>query len=113
MFVKPYALVLLPWLAWTAGWRALVVFGLVLAAGLLLPAATYGWNGNLTLLHEWYRTVTDTTGPNLLGAETISFASMWAKWLGPGPTAVAPCARVIGHRGRGRGRRDVAANAGG
>ena len=59
----------------------------MLAVGLLLPAASYGWNGNLTLLHEWYRTVTDTTGPNLLGAENISFASMWAKWLGPGPTA--------------------------
>jgi hypothetical protein len=71
----------------TVGWRSLVVFGLVLAVGLLLPAASYGWSGNLTLLHEWYRTVTATTAPNLLGAENISFASMWAKWLGPGPTA--------------------------
>ena len=87
VFVKPYALVLLPWLAWTVGWRSLVVFGLVLAAGLLLPAASYGWSGNLTLLHEWYRTVTDTTAPNLLGADNVSFASMWAKWLGPGPLA--------------------------
>ena len=87
VFVKPYGLVLLPWLAWTMGWRPLVVFGLVMAAGLLLPAASYGWNGNLILLQEWYRTVTDTTGPNLLGADNISFASMWAKWLGPGPIA--------------------------
>ncbi len=61
VFVKPYALVLVPWLAWTHGWRPLVPFGLVLAGGLLLPAAAYGWNGNLTLLHEWYRTVTGTT----------------------------------------------------
>jgi hypothetical protein len=60
---------------------------LVLVAGLLLPAATYGWNGNLALLHGWYRTVTDTTAPNLLTPENISFASMWAKWLGPGPAA--------------------------
>lgn len=87
VFVKPYALVLLPWLAWTVGWRSLVVFGLVLVVGLLLPAASYGWNGNLTLLHDWYRTVSDTTAPNLLGAENISFASMWAKWLGPGTAA--------------------------
>ena len=65
VFVKPYALVLVPWLAWTLGWRPFVAFGLVLVAGLLLPAATYGWNGNLTLLHEWYRTVTETTAPNL------------------------------------------------
>jgi hypothetical protein len=89
VFVKPYALVLVPWLAWRLGWRALVTFGVVLAAGLALPAAFYGWSGNLTLLQEWYRTVTETTAPNLLGHENISFASMWTKWIGPGPTATA------------------------
>jgi hypothetical protein len=88
VFVKPYALVLLPWLLWTVGWRSVLVFALAVGVGLLLPAASYGWNGNLTLLHEWYRTVADTTGPNLLGADNMSFASMWAKWLGPGPVAV-------------------------
>jgi hypothetical protein len=87
VFVKPYALVLVPWLAWTLGWRPLVPFGLVLAAGLLLPAVSYGWNGNLTLLHEWYRTVAETTEPNLLSPENISFASMWAKWIEPGKAA--------------------------
>jgi hypothetical protein len=87
VFVKPYALVLVPWLAWTLGWRPFVTFGLVLAGGLVLPAASYGWHGNLTLLHEWYRTVSDTTGPNLLGPENMSFASMWAKWIQPGPAA--------------------------
>ncbi len=87
VFIKPYALIMMPWLAWTLGWRPFVTFGLVLAGGLLLPAAAYGWHGNLTLLHEWYRTVTDTTAPNLFTAENISFASMWAKWIGPGPAA--------------------------
>lgn len=87
VFVKPYALVLLPWLAWTVGLRSLFVFGVVAVAGLLLPAASYGWNGNLTLLYEWYRTVADTTAPNLLGFDNVSFASMWVKWLGPGPIA--------------------------
>jgi hypothetical protein len=87
VFVKPYALVLAPWLAWRLGWRSLVPFGLVLAAGLALPAVMYGWNGNLTLLGEWYRTVTQTTGPNLMGHENISFASMWAKWIEPGRIA--------------------------
>ncbi len=87
VFVKPYALVMVPWLAWTLGWRPFVVFGLVLAAGLALPAISYGWDGNLTLLHEWYRTVVETTEPNLLVFENISFASMWAKWIEPGPMA--------------------------
>ena len=89
VFVKPYALVLVPWLARTFGWRPFVPFTLVMAAGLILPAAFYGWDGNLTLLHDWYRTVTDTTGPNLLGHDNISFASMWAKWMGPSPLATA------------------------
>jgi hypothetical protein len=87
VFVKPYALVLLPWLVLTVGGQSLFVFGVVAAAGLLLPAGWYGWNGNLALLYDWYRTVADTTAPNLLGADNISFASMWAKWLGPGPVA--------------------------
>jgi len=78
---------LVPWLAWTQGWRSFVPFAIVLAAGLLLPATSYGWNGNINLLYEWYRTVSDTTAPNLLGFENISFASMWAKWIGPGELA--------------------------
>jgi hypothetical protein len=87
VFIKPYALVMVPWLAWTQGWRPFVTFGLVLAAGLLLPVTAYGWDGNLALLHDWYRTVTDTTAPNLFTEENISFASMWAKWIGAGPAA--------------------------
>jgi Glycosyltransferase family 87 len=87
VFVKPYALVLVPWLVWTLGWRPFVVFCLVLAAGLALPAPFYGWDGNLMLLHEWYRTVVETTEPNLLVFENVSFASMWAKWIQPGAMA--------------------------
>jgi hypothetical protein len=89
VFVKPYALILVPWLAWTLGWRPFVPFGLVMAGGLLLPVTSYGWDGNLALLYGWYRTVSDTTAPNLLGFENISFASMWAKWIGAGATAAA------------------------
>jgi Glycosyltransferase family 87 len=87
VFVKPYALVLVPWLVRTLGLRSLVSFTLVMVAGLILPAISYGWEGNLTLLHEWYRTVTETTRPNLLVSDNVSFASMWAKWIGPGPLA--------------------------
>lgn len=89
VFVKPYALVLAPWLAWRLGWRSLVPFAAVLVGGLILPAAWYGWDGNVTLLREWYRTVTQTTGPNLMGSDNISFASLWAKWIGPGRAGTA------------------------
>lgn len=87
VFVKPYALVLVPWLVLVAGWTALLGFSGVIIAGLAVPAVVYGWQGNLALLHDWYRTVTDTTGPNLLSGDNISFATMWAKWIRPGPEA--------------------------
>ena len=87
VFVKPYALILMPWLLVAKGWRAAATAASVVAAGLLLPAVVYGWNGNLDLLRGWLSTVTDSTMPNLLGNDNVSIASMWAKWLGPGSRA--------------------------
>ena len=87
VFVKPYALILMPWLVVTKGWRAIAMAAGVVAAGLLLPAVVYGWTGNQELLRGWLRTVTDSTTPNLLGNDNVSIAAMWAKWLGPGSPA--------------------------
>jgi hypothetical protein len=87
VFVKPYALILVPWLWFAGGVRAAAALAATLAAGLILPAAVYGWSGNLDQVRGWYRTVTDTTAPNLLAPENISLATMWAKWLEPGSTA--------------------------
>jgi len=88
VFVKPYALITLPWLAMTRGRIAVAAAAGVLAAGLLLPAGIYGWHGNLTLLADWYRTVSSTTADTLSVRENMSFASLYAKWLGPGRTVV-------------------------
>jgi hypothetical protein len=87
VFVKPYAILIVPWLAAVGGAIAVTATAAVVAAGLLLPALLYGWQGNLELLAGWYRTVTGTTPENLLGAENISLATMWAKWIGPGTAA--------------------------
>ena len=89
VFVKPYALIVLPWLALTQGVAAAAVCLGVVAAGLALPAVVYGWAGNRDLLAGWYRTVTDSTAPNLLGNDNISLAAMWAKWIGSGDVASA------------------------
>lgn len=88
-FVKPYALVLMPWLAFTYGAATVGVGVAVVAIGLVAPVLVYGWQGNLDLLAGWYQTVTTSTAPNLLGADNISLAAMWAKWLGPGTVAGA------------------------
>jgi alpha-1,2-mannosyltransferase len=87
VFVKPYALILVPWLLVAKGWRATAMAATVVAPGLVLPATVYGWTGNLDLLRGWLRTVTDSTMPNLLGNDNVSIAAMWAKWLGPGSLA--------------------------
>jgi hypothetical protein len=86
-FVKPYALLLLPWLALTHGMAAATAAVAVLLGGLLFPALRYGWAGNLDLLRSWYGTVTTTTASTLVGNDNISMAAMWAKWLGPGRAA--------------------------
>jgi hypothetical protein len=87
IFVKPYAVILLAWLPLAAGASGVVAAIAVLGAGLALPAVVYGWQGNLDLVLAWYRTVTDTTAPNLLVAENVSLATMWAKWIGVGTLA--------------------------
>jgi hypothetical protein len=88
-FVKPYALILLPWLALTAGVMPAFWCVTVLIIGLLLPALGYGWTGNLDQLAAWWRTVADSTPANLLNADNISVAAMWSKWIGVGATANA------------------------
>jgi hypothetical protein len=89
VFVKPYAVLFLPWLALMQPWSATVAAAGTLVAGLALPATIYGWSGNLGLLRDWYRTVQDTTAPNLVHPDNVSLASMWAKWLGAGAPASA------------------------
>jgi len=89
VFIKPYAVVLLPWVAVVGGAAAAVAAAAGVVAGFALPIVLYGWHGNLALLSGWYTTVTSTTPENLLFVENVSLATMWAKWLGPGTAASA------------------------
>jgi hypothetical protein len=93
--VKPYAVLLAPWVAARRRIPSIagVVLGIVIA--LLLPAVVYGFEGNMTLLRDWWQTVTETTAPNLLDFNNVSAASVFARWLGPGPMATALAAALI------------------
>ena len=88
-FIKPYALLLLPWLGFTYGAAAALCAASVLVAGLVLPALVYGWSGNVDQLLSWFSTVSGTTEGTLLGADNVSLAAMWAKWIGIGAPATA------------------------
>jgi hypothetical protein len=85
--LKPYAVLLLPWLVARRRMASLAGATIGTIVALLLPAAVYGFQGNAHLLGEWWRTVTETTAPNLADFNNVSAASMFARWLGPGPAA--------------------------
>jgi hypothetical protein len=100
--VKPYAVIFLPWLVarcltspdlrepqgrlpqcrWAVA-AAVAGLGAVAAA----PALVYGARGNIELHRAWWRTVTETTAPNLTNADNVSIAAMYAKWIGAGHPA--------------------------
>jgi hypothetical protein len=88
-FIKPYALLLLPWLGFSYGAAAAVYSLSVLVTGLVLPTLVYGWSGNADQLASWFTAVTSTTESTLVGADNVSLAAMWAKWIGIGTPATA------------------------
>jgi Glycosyltransferase family 87 len=85
--VKPYAVIFAPWLATRRSRIALVTMTAGLIVLLLLPAAKYGWEGNLRLLGDWWHTVTTTTAPNLTNPDNVSLRAMFTRWLGPDSAA--------------------------
>jgi hypothetical protein len=83
--IKPYAVLFLPWLVARRRLPSVVSACVGLAVVLALPAALYGWEGNAALHREWWRTVIETTAPNLSLYDNVSLASMYFRWFGPGP----------------------------
>ena len=89
MIIKPYAVLFLPWLAAGRAMRALAVAAAGLLTALVLPMPWYGWQGTVALHRDWWRTVTESTAPNLLNADNVSLAAMYAKWIGTGGLSAA------------------------
>jgi hypothetical protein len=94
--VKPYAIIFLPYVAIRRHFTALAAFGAFLGAALVLPAVSYGMEGNVALLGGWYDTVTGSTPPNLATQDNVSIAGMYAKWLGVGRPALYLSLATIG-----------------
>ncbi len=86
--IKPYALILAPWLvARRRGATMPAVVGLM--AALLLPAAIYGVGGAVDLHQEWWRTVTSTTAETVAHSDNVSLTAMFSRRVGYGTTAAA------------------------
>ena len=82
--IKPYAVLFLPWLVARRRLGSIATAFAGLGIALLLPAALYGFDGNVHLHREWWRTVTETTAPNLNVYDNVSLAGMYFRWVGPG-----------------------------
>jgi Glycosyltransferase family 87 len=82
--IKPYAVLFLPWLAARRNLTSTAAAAGGLAGAVILPALLYGFEGNLDLHREWWRTVTETTAPNLSVYDNVSLAAMYFRWVGPG-----------------------------
>jgi hypothetical protein len=83
--IKPYAVLFLPWLAARGKFHSTAAACGGLALALALPIPLYGFSGNIALHREWWRTVTETTAPNLSVYDNVSLAAMYFRWVGPGP----------------------------
>lgn len=94
--VKPYAMILLPWLAARGRLRAITAAAIGVALALLLPAVIYGIDGTISLHREWWRTVTDTTADTLTHSDNVSIASMTTKWFGFGRRATSVAIATTG-----------------
>jgi len=80
--LKPYALLLIPWLVLRRRWPSIAACVAGLAVALGLPLLRYFAGDTVALHKQWWGTVRDTTAPNLTSADNVSWLAMYTKWSG-------------------------------
>ena len=87
VMVKPYGLILVPWLIARGRTRSVVTVAAGMVVAFLLPATIYGLAGSVALHLDWWRTVTATTAGVVTHPDNVSLAAMYVKWFGVTATA--------------------------
>jgi hypothetical protein len=87
--LKPYGVLLLPWLVARRRLPSIAAGSAGLMAALLLPVPLYGVRGSLELHRDWWETVVTSTAPNLLSPDNVSWLALYSKWFGIGAWAAA------------------------
>ncbi|MFC2168989.1 glycosyltransferase family 87 protein [Acidobacteriota bacterium] len=86
--LKPYALIFLPYFIIKKKWKALTSGLFFLSVALLLPSLFYGFKGNLFVLKEWKRSLSQST-PTLLDTwDNSSIIAFFMKWTGDQKTSL-------------------------
>ncbi len=81
--LKPYGIIMLPYLLLKRRWKALAGALSFLGLSLLLPAVFYGWKGSWAVHAEWIKTLSQSTPPLLVSQDNVSLLAFFSKWLGP------------------------------
>jgi len=81
IILKPYAVILLPWLLARRQRGSIVAAAMGMTAALLLPVFRYGFADTVQLHVDWWRTVLTSTEPNLPNPDNVSWLSMYSKWF--------------------------------
>lgn len=87
--LKPYALILAPWVVARRRWRSVAAMSAGIGVAAALPALVYGVDGTIALHRDWWHTVTMTTEGTLLGTKNVSLTALWARRVGIGREATA------------------------
>jgi hypothetical protein len=85
--VKPYGLILVPWLIARGQTRSVLAVAAGMAVAFLLPATIYGLAGSVAVHLDWWRTVSATTAGVATHPDNVSLAAMYVKWFGATATA--------------------------
>ena len=78
LFVKPYALIFLPYFILKKRFKLIATGLIVLIVGLALPVLPFGFKGNLLVLKEWAFTLSRSTPGQIAAGDTASlYAFLW------------------------------------
>ena len=80
--LKPYALIFLPYFLLKKKWKSLLSGVGFLFLALLIPAAFYGFRGNIIILKEWISTLSRSAQALLASQDNISIIAFFMKWTG-------------------------------
>jgi hypothetical protein len=78
--LKPYALIFLPYFLLKKKWKSLLSGAGFLFLALLIPAAFYGFRGNIIILKEWISTLSRSAPALLASQDNISIIAFFMKW---------------------------------
>ena len=84
---KPYGLIFVPWLLARRQLSSIAALTVGLGLALALPLVRYPPTSVVELHQQWWITVRDSTAPNLLNPDNVSWLSLFTRWFGEGSAA--------------------------